>query len=327
VIVDCHAHVIVPEITRVAEPSEGWRPHVYLEEGRQVVELGGFVLRAVASELVDVDAIVQARRERGIDVVILSPYVPLLFYDVEPGEALRRTRIQNDALAARVSASVAAFGSVPLQDPQMAADELEGLMATGRFAGVEIATSVAGVPLGDDRFEPFWQAAERTRAVIFIHPTAAGFQMPGSGDFELAGIVGNTVETTLAVAHMTLAGVFERHPDLRALLAHAGGSILALRGRLARGHACSPRGSERLREPPMASLQRLYYDTIVYDPEVLRTVVDTVGAEHVLLGSDHPFTMEDPDPVATVRALHLAAEDEAAILGGNAARLAPVLVD
>ncbi len=326
-IVDCHAHVIVPEITRDAEPGEGWRPHVYIEDGRQVVELGGFVLRAVAGELVDVDAIVEARRERGIDLVILSPYVPLLFYDVEPEEALRRTRMQNNALAARVSARVAAFGSVPLQDPRMAADELEALMATGRFAGVEIATSVAGLPLGDERFEPFWQAAERTGALVFIHPTAAGFQMPGSSDFDLASLVGNTVETTLAVAHLTLAGVFERHQDLRVLLAHAGGSILALRGRLARGHACNPRAGERLRETPQASLARLYYDTVVYDPEVLRTVVQTVGADHVLLGSDHPFTMEDPDPVATVRALALGAEDEAAILGGNAARLAPVLVD
>lgn len=324
-VVDCHVHVIVPEITREAVPDEQWRPHVYRQDGRQLVELGGEILRAVSGELVDVAAIVESRRAIGVDVSILSPYVPLLFYGVEPEEGLRRSRIQNEALSALVDAyrgQVAALGSVPLQDPSLAADELRTLMAAGDLAGVEIATSVSGEPLGDDRFEPFWEAAEQTRALIFVHPTAAGFEAPGAGDYGLAPLVGNTVETTVAAAHLILAGVMERHPDLRVMLAHGGGSVLALRGRLARGHAANPEAGSRLREPPAASLSRFLYDTVVYDPDVLRTIVDAVGYERVLLGSDHPFTMEDPDPVATVRSMGLDVDQEAAILGGNAARFA-----
>jgi aminocarboxymuconate-semialdehyde decarboxylase len=324
VVVDSHVHVIVPEITREAVPAEGWRPHVYREDGRQLVELGGEILRAVAGELVDVAAIIESRRAVGIDVSILSPYVPLLFYEVDPDEGLRRCRIQNEALSALVHAhpgQIAGLAAVPLQDAQLAAVELRALMAAGELAGVEIATSIDGVPLGDDRFEPFWEAAAETGALVFVHPTAAGFQAPGAGDYGLAPLVGNTVETTVAAAHMTLAGVMERHPGLQVLLAHAGGSVLALRGRLTRGHAANPQAGARLRESPMASLRRFLYDTVVYDPEVLRTVVDFVGADRVLLGSDHPFTMEDPDPAATVRAMGLGADKEAAILGENAVRL------
>jgi aminocarboxymuconate-semialdehyde decarboxylase len=115
--------------------------------------------------------------------------------------------------------------------------------------------------------------------------------------------------------------VLERHPDLRVLLAHGGGAVLALRGRLRHAHKHLPPARARLREPVEDSLRRLYFDTVTHDPAVLRALVDFAGADRVLLGSDHPFDMGDPHPVATVRRAGLDPAAEAAVLGGNAERL------
>jgi aminocarboxymuconate-semialdehyde decarboxylase len=297
---------------------------VHREDGRQVVEMDGRAIRSAVGEFVDVDAILGAQDAAGVDRVVLCPLVTLLFGEAEPGDALARCRIQNDALTGIVRTHperVSALGAVPLQDPSLAARELEALMADGALAGVEVAASVGGVTLGDDRFEPFWDAAERAGALVFIHPTTRGFPMPALQDLYLWNLVGNPMETTVTAAHMVLAGVLERHPRLRVLLAHAGGAVLALRGRLRHGHAMVAAAGERLREPPEHSLRRLHYDTITHDPSLLRAVVEFAGPERVLLGSDQPFDMADPRPVETVRAAGLDPESQAAVLGANAARL------
>jgi aminocarboxymuconate-semialdehyde decarboxylase len=322
--IDAHAHVIVPEVLRDAAPAEAWRPRVSWVDGAQVVELGGRQIRSAVREFVDAEAILAAQDEAGIDRVVLCPWVPLLGYDAEPAEGLERCRIQNAGLAALRAAHperVSVLGAVPLQDPELAAAELEALMATGMVGGVEIAASVRGTYLGDDRFAPFWAAAEATAALVFIHPTTRGFSDPVFDDYYLSNLVGNPMETTIAAAHMVLAGVLERHPELRVLLAHGGGALPALRGRLRHGWSFQPRARARLTEPPEASIRRLHHDTITHDPALLRELVAFAGAERVLLGSDYPFDMADARPADTVAAAGLSPDDERAVLGGNAARL------
>jgi aminocarboxymuconate-semialdehyde decarboxylase len=321
---DFHAHVIVPEITRDAAPSEDWRPRVYREDGAQVVEVGGRSIRSAVGEFVDVDRIVDAQRAAGIDRTVLCPWVPLLFYDVEPEEGLRRCRIQNEALAALVRAwpdRVAALGAVPLQDSELAADELKALMAQDGVAGVEVAASVRGIHLGDDRFEPVWTAAERSGALVFVHPTTRGFEVPALADYYLWNSVGNPLETTIAAAHIVMAGVLERHPRLRVLLAHGGGALLALRGRLRRAYSFQRQARARLGRSPEESIRRLHFDTVTHDPDLLRALIEFAGHERVLLGTDYPFDMGDPGAVDAVRGLGLAPEAEEAILAGNADRL------
>jgi aminocarboxymuconate-semialdehyde decarboxylase len=321
---DLHAHVIVPDITRDAAPSEDWRPRVYREDGAQVVELGGRPIRSALAEFVDADRIIEAQEAAGIERTVLSPWVPLLFYEVEPEEGLRRCRIQNDSLAALVRARperVAALGGVPPQEPELAASELERLMARGELVGVEVAASVRGAYLGDDRFDRFWAAAERTGALVFVHPTTRGFDVPALGDYYLWNTVGNPFETTIAAAHLVMAGVFERHPRLRMVLAHGGGALLALRGRLRYAHTFQPQARARLAESPEESIRRFCFDTVTHDTELLRALIAFAGPERVLLGSDYPFDMGDPAAVGTVRGLDLAPGAEAAILAGNAERL------
>jgi aminocarboxymuconate-semialdehyde decarboxylase len=322
--IDVHAHIVVPEITRSAAPGEDWRPDVRVEDGRQVVAMGERAIRALVNEFVDVDGILAAQDAAGVDRVVLSPFVPLLYYDAEPAAGLERCRIQNDALTRAVRSHpdrVSALGAVPLQDPELAAAELAELMARGELAGVEIAASVRGTYLGDDRFAPFWAAAEDTGAVVLIHPTTRGFDAPVFGEYYLWNAVGNPVETTVTAAHMVLAGVMERHPALRVVLAHGGGALLALRGRLRHAHAFQPQAGARLRESPDDSIRRFFFDTVTHDPELLRQLVEYASAEQVLLGSDYPFDMGDPRPADTVRAAGLDPASERAVLHGNAARL------
>jgi aminocarboxymuconate-semialdehyde decarboxylase len=249
---------------------------------------------SVVGEIADVDRILE---QTGADAVILSPWVALLDRDV------------SEAMAGLVSDRVAALGAATT------ADGLRAAMSLG-LSGVEIT---AQAPLGADRFEPFWAAAEETGALVFVHPSTRGFT--GPDEYHLWNTVGNPLETTVAAAHLVMAGVLERHPDLRVLLAHGGGALPWLRGRLRHAHEHLAPARARLREPVDASLRRLHYDTITHDPGLLRALVDFAGADRVLLGSDHPFDMGDPDPVATVLAAGLDPAARAAVLGGNAERL------
>ena len=327
--IDVHAHVIVPELLRDAAPGEHWRPVVRRVDSRQVVEFAGRRVKAMVQECVDLDRILAAEERAGIDHVVLSPWVPLLFYDVDAHEGLHRCRLQNQGLArmrAEQPHRVSVLGAVPLQDPDLAAAEIEELMATGSFVGVEIAASVDGTYLGDPRFEPFWTAAERAGALVFVHPTTEAFWEPVFGDYYLHNLVGNPMETTLTAAHMVLAGVMERHRSLKVLLAHGGGAILALSGRLRHGHETIAAAGAALSEPADVSIRRFLFDTVTHDPARLRALVEAVRADRVLLGSDYPFDMADRHPVETVRRARFGEEDESALLYWNAERLLALAV-
>ena len=320
-IVDVHAHAIVPEITR-EHGDEPWRPSVRWEDGAQVVELGGLAIRSAVREFVRVERMQEEAAAEGIDRLVLSPWVNLLGHDLEPREAAACCAIQNDALAeACRSDRIAALGTVPLQDPPKAAADLERLMAERALAGVEVGASVRGVWLGDDRFAPFWEAAESTAALVFVHPTTRGFPIQALQEHYLWNTVGNPLETATSAAHLVMAGVLERHPRLRIVLAHGGGALMAVRGRLRHAHGFQTQARSRLREAPEVSLRRLYYDSITHDRGLLADLVEFAGPERVLLGTDRPFDMGTTGAVEEVASLGLDESATRAILGGTAARL------
>ena len=292
--VDAHVHVIVPGLG--AEVT--WD-----DEGQAVVLDGGRPIRSALREFVDLERILEEQDRAGVDRIVVCPWVNLLG---------RETSRQNDALAAHVGPRVSALGTVDLEHP----DELVELMRDGRLRGVEIPASPGGAFLGDERFADFWAAAEETGAFVFVHPSTRGFALSVLDEHYLWNTVGNPVETTVTAARMVAAGVLDEHPDLRVLLAHGGGALPALRGRLAHEQTIHPPG-----RAVRAAIRRFHVDTVVHDADVLRGLVDFFGAERVLLGSDYPFDMGDERPAEIVRALRLPAEQETAILSGNALRL------
>ncbi|MGH9064492.1 MAG: amidohydrolase family protein [Acidimicrobiales bacterium] len=322
-VVDVHAHVLSPELVRGPGQEEAWRPSVAYDHGRQVVELRGQVVDSVVGELSRIDVVLDESRQMGVDHVLVSPWVAVLPDAVDPGLAGEVCSAQNESLARVVRShpgQVSALGAVTLRDAQAAAGQLEHAMASG-LAGVEVAPSVDGTFLGDDRFLPFFEAAEALGALVFVHPASHGLGMSVFGEHYLWNSVANPVETAAAAARLVVSGVLERHPGLRILLAHGGGVLPAVTGRLRRAHQVRPEARARLSAGPEESLGRFLHDTVTHDRRLLRLLVELAGADHVLLGSDRPFDMGTDCPVDEVRALGLAPEDEARVLGGNAAAL------
>lgn len=323
--IDTHWHVIVPTMTReLSGGSEPWRPSVRWQNGEQIVEIGGRVVRSAIKEFVRVERMLEEAEALGVDHALLCPWVNLIPTSLDAGAALEICTLQNESLSAMTSTAperLSALGVLPLGSPETAARELSALMKLPGIRGVEVTASVGGVSLGDDRFLPFWEAAEAEDAFIFIHPTTKGFDLPALSEYYLWNTVGNPLETTITAAHMIMAGVLERFPRLKLLLAHGGGAILALRGRLRHSAGFQPLARKRLEGSVDESMQRFYFDTVTHDPELLRELIAYVGAGHVLLGSDYPFDMGTYRAVEEVRELRLSPLDEKAILGATAARL------
>ncbi|HEX9064765.1 MAG TPA: amidohydrolase family protein [Streptosporangiaceae bacterium] len=322
-IVDCHCHVVPAEMTTTAVP-ERWRPRLSKgDDGRTEAGLRGAVIRSITGEFTDAGLMLGQAAAQGVDHLVLSPWISLVPVDAELAEAADVCAVQNAGLAALAAVHpgrISVLAAVPLQDPAAAAATLRAAMREPGVLGAEIPASVRGVYLGDPSFEPFWAAAQEAGALIFVHPTTTGFGLDALRPYYLWNSVGNPLETAVTAAHLASAGVLDRYPGLVILLAHGGGALAAVRGRLRRAYAVRPEARSGSAAGPDAILRRFYYDSLTHDPALLAELVGFAGATQVLLGSDRPFDMGSDRPVDEVRALGNAGHEEL-ILSGNAARL------
>jgi aminocarboxymuconate-semialdehyde decarboxylase len=321
-IIDTHAHIIVPEILRDAKPDEEWRPRVVWENGKQFIEYGPKRIGSATREFVTPKTILDEIKKSGVDAVLLCPWVSLVRYEAKAEESLDACQVQNDALVSLVKMhgrQMSALGLIPLQDVELSIKELERMLKAG-LKGVEIGTHVNGVYPGDARFRPFWEACEALGAFVFIHPVEGGGRAE-LRDYYMWNVIGNPMETTVAAGHLILSGMMETYPRLKILLAHGGGALPYLHGRLDRGFKQRPEINKMIPKPPTEYLKQFYFDTITHDPVILNNLVDLVGADRILLGSDYPFDMGNENPVELVRAAKLGAENEKKILGENASQL------
>ena len=244
-----------------------------------------------------------------------------MYPGVEPERALTIAQTHNDSvatLAARQPERFVGMASVPLQAPALAARELERAHELG-LVGVMISPSIQGQALDEPTFEVFWDAAEALNALVFIHP----FDAAPSGllaRYNLGNLVGNLIDTGLAAAAIICGGVLDRHPRLRVLLAHAGGTLPAILGRIDDGFQRFPEMRSRLARRPSTYLSQLWLDTIAFNPPLLRSLIAQYGADRFVVGSDYPVG-GPPHPVADVQTLGLSSAEESAILRLNALAL------
>jgi aminocarboxymuconate-semialdehyde decarboxylase len=207
-----------------------------------------------------------------------------------------------------------------MQDPERAVAELRRAMGQLGLRGAQIGSHVEGRNLDDPALEPLWAAADELGAFILVHP-----QKIAGGDrlksFYLKNLIGNPLDTTIAAASLVFGGVLERHPNLKFCFAHGGGFMPYQVGRMNHGWSVRPEGKVNLKHKPEDSIRRLYFDCILHSEPALRYLVETFGADHVLLGSDYPFDMGMLDCVSQVRALGVPAQDRDTILGAAAVRL------
>jgi aminocarboxymuconate-semialdehyde decarboxylase len=330
VIVDSHCHVIPAGMLTQAVPDD-WRPVLRRENGRFTVSFQGRRLTSVTGDFADVSAMLADAAASGVTHLLISPWILLVPVRAGTADAVRICRVQNESLARAAAAApegrVHALGAVPLQDPARAAAELDRLMDLPGIRGVEVPASIGGRYLGEDEFTPFWEAAAGTGAVVFIHPTTTGLGLPALNEYYLWNSVGNPVETAIAAAQLVAGGMLERCPGLVVLLAHGGGALLGLRGRLRRAYAVRPEARSYATMAPDDLLRSLYFDSLTHDRAVLADLVTFAGADHVLLGTDRPFDMGTDEPVEEIAALGLGPADEQLILGGNADRLLRIAPD
>ena len=322
-VIDIHAHIIVPEITRAAAPDETWRPAVTWQDGRQFVDFGGKVIGSALREFVDGEQIAIEQARSGVDVTLLTPWSSLFRYDAHLDASLRANQIQNDAIARLVEKhrpSLTALGTVPLQDANSAVAELKRAVEELGLLGVEIGSNVNGVYLGDPQFRPFWAAAEALGALVQIHPVP-GIGGPTNREYYLWNAYANPAETALTAAHMILAGLLEEHPRLKICLVHGGGHLPYQIGRLDRAYEMRPEARQRISRPPSHYLKRFYFDTVTHSAKALAYLVDLVGVDQVMLGSDYPFDMGNERPAEIVLELDLPEVERDKILGATAAQL------
>lgn len=309
VISDLHCHIFPVE----AAIRAGTSVPIEQRDGRYWVS--GVDLDA---GLLDLDLQVDDMCRQGVArrALAIPPFT--LRYDLPPDEGVRWARAINEGIAEVMTPygnAFVGFATVPLQDVEAAVTELDYAVGQLGMRGIEIATHIAGVELDDRRLDPFWERAEELRLPILVHPHDP-FGANRMGDYYLRNLVGNPVETALAGARLIFGGVLERYADLPIILSHGGGALPQLVGRLRHGYAARAEAKLRVSDP-VESLRRLYYDTIVFNPEPLRNLVATVGAEQVVLGTDYPFDMGEPDPAAFVRQAGLSDDDVSTILGNG----------
>ena len=259
----------------------------------------------------------------GVDKQLISPAPPQCYYAVSPEVGVKAARMINDGIAeyiARYPDRLAALGTAPMQDAEAAVAELEYAVKTLGFKGVEILTNVAGRDLSDPAFAPFWAKAEELGAWVLIHPS--GFtDGKRLGRFYFSNVIGNPLETTIALHYLIFDGVLERHPNLKIIAVHGGGFLGSYHGRI--DHAWGARSDAKgnLPQPPSTYLKRIIFDTIVFTPQQLQALIATFGADHIMMGTDYPFDMGEYDPIGHLAESGLDEKTLAAIAGGNAQRL------
>jgi aminocarboxymuconate-semialdehyde decarboxylase len=224
-------------------------------------------------------------------------------------------------MAAEASGRHVLFATVPMQDSTLARRELDFAVENLAARGMAIASNIEGRNLDDPEFLPIFRHAADLGLPIFIHPSnVLGHDRLTS--YYLENLIGNPVDTAAAVASLIFGGVLDLCPDLRFILCHGGGVVPALMGRWAHGYRVRPEPRANINLSPETYLSRFYYDTITHDPVTLRALIDAVSDANVVLGSDYPFDMGDPDPVGTLRSVKdLSDTSFHRIAGGNAAAL------
>jgi aminocarboxymuconate-semialdehyde decarboxylase len=252
----------------------------------------------------------------------ISPMPELLSYWLPMPDAGVLIRYMNDQIAAMAAAAPGRFvglGAVPLQDVEAAIRELEYLRKSLQFAGVEIASHVNGVSIGEARFEPFFAEAERMGAAVFVHALRPAGQDRIVGAFPEQAVC-FPGDIALACASMITGGIAARHPRLRIAFSHGGGAMAILLPRLVHAWNAIPKARESLAESPATTARRFFYDHLVFDPAAVKFLVERFGASQVVVGSDYPFNMGDTDPLGTLEKAGLDAAALAAVTAGNAVR-------
>ena len=318
--IDFHSHVI-PETIIAAMRSDPERYATRIDEqsGKRYLVRGKLRLELLP-EFSVAEAKLEAMDRKGIEISVISPGPQVFFYNLKDEQGVEAARLVNDGIAAMVAAKPArlrGMATLPMQHPEAAIAEMERVAREYRFTGIELATLAPAGELADPKYRPLLRRAQELKLTVFAHPNNIG----ASGRLDcyyLTNLIGNPLETTIMVANLMFSGALDQLPGLKLLLAHGGGFAPYQVGRFVHGHKVRPETRAHTASSAKEMLRRFHFDTLTHDAQALRYLVELVGAERIVLGTDSPFDMGDETPRDTLSAL---SPGVAATLRRNALRL------
>lgn len=322
-VIDVHTHFIPPRLFDEAPGHPEWGVFTERRDGATWVRHEQGFAYPLDPTFLGGEQKLEDMARRGIDLAVLSLSPTLFLYWIDAAAAMDFARFGNDALADAVSDSggrLAGLATLPMQAPDQAAEELRRCVTELGMRGAHIGSSVEGAQLDDARFEPVLAAAEELGVPIVLHPYYVG-DKPGLEDYYLTNLYGNPADTALAAARLILSGALDRHGELEVVLVHAGGFLPYQIGRVDHGWRVRPEAQARLERPPSDYLGRFHFDTITHHDDALRWLLDLVGPERVLVGTDLPYDMGDGDPVARLERVVPEREARELVASLNATRL------
>jgi aminocarboxymuconate-semialdehyde decarboxylase len=326
-VVDMHCHYLNPVVNAKTahlnaaqyDPTVIYANALTNETNKKQMATRAPKLTGVTERLVDMDRM-------GVDIQAVCPAPYHFFYFTEPGYGAELAREVNEGIA-QVAADTpdrfVGMGTVPLQDAQLAIKELNYCVKKLGMRGIEICTNVNGKNLTDPslKLDKFFARCEELGVVIFMHPLGYT-QADRLTNHYFNNVIGNPLDSTVAVSHLIFDGVLQRYPKLKFVVAHGGGFIAHYWARMDHAWRARPDCRTIIKNPPSSYLEKFYFDSITFDPEMLKRLIEKFGADHVVLGTDYPYDMGEVDPlglIKQVKRLPKAARD--LIQGGNAARL------
>lgn len=326
-VVDVHCHYLNPEVNQKTAHLNAaqYDPTViFANDLTNATNINQ--MRDRAPKLMGIDVRLKDMDRMGVDIQAVSPAPYHYFYFTEAGLGAELAREVNEGIANVVSLHPDRFvglGSVPLQNAELAVKELEYCVKKLGLRGVEINTNVNGLNLTDPQLglEKFFAKANELGIVIFMHPL--GFtQGERLSNHYFNNVIGNPLETTVAISHLIFDGVVARYPKIKFLAAHGGGFIAHYWARMDHAWRARPDTRTVIKRKPSSYLEKFYFDSITFDPRMLKQLIDRYGADHVMLGTDYPYDMGEDDPRGLIAGVkRLSAADRALIEGGNAMKL------
>lgn len=326
-VVDIHCHYLNPEVNKkTAHLNAAQYDPTVIFANDLTNQTNALQMKTRAPKLMGVEERLQDMDRMGVDIQAVCPAPYHYFYFTEPQLGAELARDVNHGIAELVAGHPDRFvglGSVPLQNAELAVRELEYCVKTLGLRGVEICTNVNGMNLTDPRLglEKFFAKANELGTVIFMHPLGYT-QGERLRNHYFNNVIGNPLETTVAVSHLIFDGVVARHPRIKFIAAHGGGFLAHYWARMDHAWKARPDTRTVIKRKPSSYLEKFYFDTITFDPRMLKNLIDRYGADHVLLGTDYPYDMGEEDPLGLIASVKgLPASERRMIEGLNAMKL------
>lgn len=321
--IDVHAHIVPAAFPRYlgARVPRDWPSMREAHACHRHVVIDEKIYRTVSDLCWDTQKRLADMDAQNVAIQAISPMPELLSYWMSASDALPLLQYLNDTIAQMADASagrMVGLGAVPLQDVDQAIRELERLMATPGFAGVEIGSNINGAPIGAAQFDAFFEAAEALGAAVFVHALRPAGKERLVGPAQLVQALAFPTDVGLAAASAITSNLIVRYPNLRIAFSHGGGTLASLLPRLAKASDVFAPLRETLQQSAHEQARRLWYDSLVFDPATLRHLVDTFGDTRIILGTDYPFAFRERDPVGGVQALALDAAATERLIYRNA---------